>query len=82
MIHADQIRGGEGQIRFSLAALESTRLQPKARAMNAARAIAQPAVRPNEINLSGPQVFAGVMFALSFMTLFAWAFVRYWLFAP
>jgi hypothetical protein len=82
MIRADEIRPGDAQIQFSLAALQGVRLQPKSQNVNAAKAIAQPASRPNEITLSGPQVLAGVIFALSFMTLFAWGFVRYWLFAP
>jgi len=80
MIRADEFRGGKNQIQFSLAALEGGRLRPKARAVK--QAVAERALRPGEIVLSGPQVIAGIMFALSFMTLFAWGFVRYWLFAP
>jgi len=82
MMQVNEVQSGKSQIQYALAALDASHLKRKTRSVPKAAAIAQTAARPGEINLSGPQFLAGVMFALSFMTLFAWAFVRYWLFAP
>ena len=80
MIRADEFRDGNSQIQFALASL-GAKVQPKARPARQAGAVSERALRPGEIVLSGPRVIAGIMFALTFMTLFAWGFVRYWLFA-
>ncbi len=81
MIRSDEFRKGEGPIQFSLAALESTRLQPRRRAMNEDVAVAERAITPFEINLSGSQLLVGLAFGLCMVSLFAWGVVRYWLFA-
>jgi len=49
--------------------------------MNEDLSVAQRAVAPFEINLTGSQLLVGLMFGLCLVSLFAWVFVRYWLFA-
>ena len=82
MIHADELREGDGQIQFSLAALDAGKLRPKPRVMNKGVAVARGAVSPYEINLSGSQLLVWLMVGLCFVSLFAWGFVRHVVFAP
>jgi hypothetical protein len=79
MIRSDEFRKGEGQIQFSLAALESTRLRPGRRVRNEDVAVAERAITPYEINLSGSQLLVGLVFGLCMVCLFAWGVARYWL---
>jgi hypothetical protein len=80
MIRIDEIRKGDGQIQFSLAAIEGARLRTRARAMNERVAAAERAITPNEINLSGSQLLVGLVSGLCLVSLFAWGVVRVWLF--
>lgn len=80
MIHTDELPKNEGQMQFSLAALEDTRLQPKARVMAEDFAISQRPASPYEINLSGSQILVGLMSALCLVGLLLWGFLRLWLF--
>jgi hypothetical protein len=77
MIRAGEIREGVGQIQFSLEVLEATQLPLKLRLMKAAPA---PAFTPERINLTGSQVLAAFLSALSSVSLMLWAFLHLWLF--
>jgi len=81
MLHADGIRKGQEQIQFSLAVLEGARLQPKPVVINqrAAR-MAERALRPYEIHISGSQVLFWLVTAVASIGLFIWAIIRLWLF--
>ena len=76
MIRADEIRKGNGQIHFSLSALETTQLRPKLELSNASpgRSFTR-----NEINLSGSQVLVGSLSALCTVGLLLWAIIKLWL---
>jgi hypothetical protein len=80
MIRSEEYRKGGSQLQFSLAALESGNLRPKARERAEAVAIAQAAVPPYEVDLSDAQLLVGVMFGICLVVLVAWGFVGHWLF--
>jgi len=81
MLHANEVRKGQEQIQFSLAALEGARLQPRPVTIHRqASAAAQRALKPYEINLSVSQVLLGLATAAGSLSLFVWALVRLWLF--
>ena len=81
MIRTDELRKSEGQIQVSLAALEGSRLGPKARAINEDLTGAKRAAAPYVLNLTGSQLLVGLMFGLCLVSLFTWGFVRHVLFA-
>jgi uncharacterized membrane protein YccC len=80
MVRTNEIRKGDGQIEFSLAALEATQLQPRARAMNRRPSVAERALTPYEVSINGIQVLIGLAFGMCFVSLFVWGVVRHWLF--
>jgi len=80
MIRTDETRKGDGQIQFSLAATEGARLRTRTWTMNERVAVAERAITPNEINLSGSQLLVGLVSGLCLVSLFAWGVVRVWLF--
>jgi hypothetical protein len=77
MIRADEFRKGGGQIKFSLAILNSTPLRTKSR-MDAKRA-SQPSKGGGGISLAVSQVLVGWMLALSTVILLFWAVFKFWL---
>ena len=81
MIRADEVRRGEGQIQFALAALGEKRLRVKSDATGEVAAVVGRSINRYEINLSHSQLLIGFLFALSLASLFVWGWVRYWLFA-
>jgi hypothetical protein len=80
MLRANELRKGQDQIQFSLAVLESARLQPRPMRTYQNFRVAARAIRPNEINLSGSQLLLGAVTALGSAGLFLWALIRLWLF--
>ena len=80
MLHADQIRKGQEQIQFSLAVLESARLQPLPTRARPAVAVSAQALRPCEITVSGSQLLVGFASGLVSVGLLVWAIIRLWLF--
>ena len=81
MIRTDEIRPGEGQVQFALAALGENRLRLKSNAARTVAPVVAPIIDRYEINLSHSQLLIAFLFALSLTSLFVWAWVRYWLFA-
>jgi hypothetical protein len=80
MLRVDELRKGQNQIYFSLAVLEAARLQPKPGTRRQTLSITETPFRPQELNVSGPQVLVGFVSALACMGVFVWALVRLWLF--
>jgi hypothetical protein len=76
MIRVEEVRKGASQLQFSLAALESARVQPKAVAVRLDRNVAFSNV---QLNLTGAQLLAGFASAFSFVTLLVWAILKLWL---
>lgn len=76
-----EVRTGEGHNPFLLAGLEDVQRQVKISPRDRGRAVAQAAVAPRELNLTGMQVLAGMVFGICLVTLFVWGFVRHLLFA-
>jgi hypothetical protein len=81
MIRTNEIRTGLKQIQYSLAALDETRLQPRAIVANYHLTAVQRAVTREEINLSVSQVLSGLIFSVCVVGLITWGALRYWLFA-
>jgi len=81
MIRTDEVRRGEGQIQFALAALGENRLRSKSDAPHEVAPAVAPSIDRNGINLSHTQLLIAFLFALSLTSLFVWGWVRYWLFA-
>lgn len=80
MLRAGELRKGQEQIQFSLAALEGARLRPRVDRI-AAKVVATERVLPaHTLNLSGSQILLAVVTTLVSMGLFAWAVIRLWLF--
>jgi hypothetical protein len=82
MVRDDEYREGRDQLQFALATLGRHELQRRQAVRSRAVAVAQSAVLPNEIQLSGLRVLVAMACAMGFAGVFLWAFVRYWLFAP
>jgi hypothetical protein len=77
MIRTGEIRKGNGQIQFSLAVLETTKLRPKLKVDNADLALS---FSWNGINLSGSQVLFASLSVLSTIGLLLWVIIQLWLF--
>ena len=82
MIHPDERRKGVKQIQFSLEALQGAYLRPRGGTINNDTLFAQRPVSSYELNLSISQVILGLLSTVCVGSLVAWAFVKYWLFAP
>ncbi len=76
MIYVDEIRSGDSQMELSRAVFEATPVRPKADML---AADLTRSARPNELNLSGSQVLAGVsvFWTAGFLI---WALLKPWLF--
>jgi hypothetical protein len=81
MIRANEIRRGLSQIQYSLAALDETRLQPRAVGARQQVKNVRQAATAAEIDLSVSQVLSGFAFSLFFLGFVVWGAFRYWLFA-
>ena len=81
MIHADEIRKDNGQMRFALAALGATHLQGKATIAKKSALTAADA-STYQLNLSAERVLVGFAAAGGFIGIFMWALIRLWLFEP
>lgn len=81
MIHADEIRKDNGQMRFALAALGATHLQGKATIAKKSALTAADA-STYQLNLSAERVLVGFAAAGGFIGVFMWALIRLWLFEP
>jgi hypothetical protein len=77
MIRTGEIRKGNGQIQFSLAVLETTRLRPKLKVDNADPALS---FSRNGINLSCSPLLIGSLSALCTIGLLLWVIIQLWLF--
>jgi hypothetical protein len=82
MLHVNEIRKGQEQIQFTLAALGGARLQPRPVTVNrqTPAIAAQRALKAYEINLSVAQVLVWLIAGVGSLSLFVWALVRLWLF--
>jgi hypothetical protein len=80
MLRAGELRRGQEQIQFSLAALEGARLRPRMDRIAAKLVAAERALPVHTLNLSGSQILVAVVSTLVTMGLFAWAVIRLWLF--
>jgi hypothetical protein len=80
MLRAGELRKGQEQIQFSLAALQEARLRPRVDRI-ATKVVAAERILPiHALNLSGSQILVAVVSALVSTGLFAWAVIRLWLF--
>ncbi len=77
MILPGEIREGNGQIQFSLRALDTSQLQPKLKLSCSNPA---PSFTRKEIHLSISQVLVGSLSALSTFGLLLRAIIKLWLF--
>jgi len=77
MIHTNEAENGLGQIRFSLTLVETAQMP-----LHSSIAAAEQADlgRPGELILTGSQVLAGCLLALSAAGLLSWAVIKLWLF--
>jgi hypothetical protein len=82
MIRDNEYREGRDQLQFALTSLGRHELQRRQAVATRAVAVAQSAVLPNEIQLSGMRVLIAMACTAGFAGVFLWVFVRYWLFAP
>jgi hypothetical protein len=81
MIRVNEIRKGLSQIQYSLAALDETRIQPRAFVTRDQLSAIRQTATPAEIDLSVSQVLSGLAFSLFLTGFVIWAVFRYWLFA-
>lgn len=79
MIRADEIRNGNGQIKFSLLVLESKHLRLKKDVVADSSARSG---RTNELRLSAFQVLVACVSAFCVVGLLLWALLKLWLFEP
>jgi len=82
MASIHEVRKGEDQIQFALAALGEDRLQPRKIARERGRAAAEAAMAPHQLNLDGMRLLIGMAFCVGLVGMFLWGFIRHWLFAP
>jgi hypothetical protein len=82
MVHVDELQKGEARIQLTPVVEKYATLAPKKRREDPAQAIVLPAVASQQLNLSGFQVLVTLALSLCMVSLFTWAFVRHWLFAP
>jgi hypothetical protein len=82
MIHANEIRKGNAQIEFSIAALEGPRLVPIRKNLNSEPATDQQPSTAFAVHISGIQLIVAMALGICSVFLLTWAFVRHWLFAP
>lgn len=55
--------------------------QPRAYSRERERVVARAIAVPQEVNLSGMQVLAGMAFGIALVSMFVWGFIRHVLFA-
>jgi hypothetical protein len=81
MIRTNELPEGQAQIQFALAVAEA-KLQPRPGAEKQPLAVTLRAEPAGQLNLSGAQVLVTLALTLCMVSVFTWAFVRHWLFAP
>jgi hypothetical protein len=79
MIRANEIRRGNEQIQLALSAMDGPRLQPRRR-RNASDRVAERAISPYELNISGSQLLTWFSIGFCAVSLFIWGLLRLWLF--
>lgn len=82
MIRANGLREGQAQMQFALAAVETVKREARPAAKEPPQAVAVRVEAARQLNLSGAQVLVMLALSLCMVSVFTWAFVRHWLFAP
>ena len=82
MISASELREGQAQMQFALAVAETAKTEARPSAKEPQQAVAVRVEAARQLNLSGAQVLVTLALSLCMVSVFTWAFVRHWLFAP
>lgn len=80
MLQAEDARTDHSQIPFSLNVREGKDLRTASKPANSNFSVAEVALRPSEINLSGAQVLLGSVVVLASIGSFLWVLIKLWAF--
>ena len=82
MMSANELQESQAQIQLALAAAETVKTEARPAAKELPQAVAVRVEGARQLNLSGAQVLITLALSLCMVSVFTWAFVRHWLFAP